>query len=279
MLIDNLKNKKLQESSAKNKISSNEKHFPSPVREWNNSVYVYNKNTLNSIPYAETSAMKIIKSYFSIYNKNLGKITRTKKLLNRFRKYSTNKIYVSKGGFKHTNNKVLINLYIYNRQKHNYIMLMKNWYKNCLKRNLNSNFINRLKFINKEGLISLKKANENKNFILKALINIDNNKSYLSKYGSLSNYINNFYKIVLNKTIKKIKTYYYYKQLLYTNKCILNYSFLQYLQKYLEYLYNKNVEFNIINLKKFFFNSDILSESITLKITRNRRKLLRYLNS
>ena len=39
------------------------KHFPSSVREWNNSIYVYNKNTLNLIPSTTVSAMKIIKIF------------------------------------------------------------------------------------------------------------------------------------------------------------------------------------------------------------------------
>jgi len=51
------------------------------------------------------------------------------------------------------------------------------------------------------------------------------------------------------------------------------------LKKYLEKIYNKNVEFNLVNLKRFFLNSDILSESIILKIRRNRRKILKFLNT
>ena len=39
----------------------------------------------------------------------------------------------------------------------------------------------------------------------------------------------------------------------------------------------KQVEFNLINLKRFYLNSDILSESITTKITNKRKKTLRYL--
>jgi hypothetical protein len=38
------------------------------------------------------------------------------------------------------------------------------------------------------------------------------------------------------------------------------------------------VEFNLVNLRRFYLNSDILSESIILKIRKNRRKLLKFLN-
>jgi ribosomal protein S3 len=63
------------------------------------------------------------------------------------------------------------------------------------------------------------------------------------------------------------------------NESKLNYNYLQYLKKYLEKIYNKNVEFNLVNLRRFYLNSDILSESIILKIRKNRRKLLKFLNN
>ena len=65
--------------------------------------------------------MKIIKSFFSVYNKILEKKIRTKRLLLRLRRLSSNRIYLSNSEFKHNNNSVLINIYIFNRQKHNYI--------------------------------------------------------------------------------------------------------------------------------------------------------------
>ena len=71
----------------------------------------------------------------------------------------------------------------------------------------------------------------------------------------------------------------YYQQLIFINKSKFNYNYLQYLKKYLEKIYNKNVEFNLVNLRRFYLNSDILSESIILKIRKNRRKLLKFLNT
>jgi hypothetical protein len=51
------------------------------------------------------------------------------------------------------------------------------------------------------------------------------------------------------------------------------------LKKELSILYNKQVEFNLINLKRFYLNSDIVSEFITKKITYKRKKTLRYLTN
>jgi hypothetical protein len=39
------------------------------------------------------------------------------------------------------------------------------------------------------------------------------------------------------------------------------------------------VEFNLVNLKRFFLNSDILLESIILKLRKNRRKIVKFLNT
>jgi hypothetical protein len=83
---------------------------------------------------------------------------------------------------------------------------------------------------------------------------------------------------LLKKSLDKFFLYCCNKQLIAINEYKFNYNFLQFLKKYLEKIYNKNVEFNLVNLKRFFLNSDILSESIILKIRRNRRKIIKYLN-
>ena len=87
-----------------------------------------------------------------------------------------------------------------------------------------------------------------------------------------------FYKNVLRLTMKRLHLYFLYKQLIYLNKSKLNYSFLRLLKKHLETIYKKNVELNLINLKRFYLNSDILFESIKLKLTRNKRKMRKIFN-
>lgn len=147
-------------------------------------------------------------------------------------------------------------------------------------KNININLIKRLRTINNKGLEAVKLVNKDKDLLLKALATVKNNSKYnINTFKSLSNYTKDFYKDLLDKSLKKIRMFYYYKQLLYLNKSKLNYVYLQYLKSHLEKLYNKNVEFNIINLKRFYLNSDILSESISLKTTRNRRKLIRYMDT
>lgn len=157
---------------------------------------------------------------------------------------------------------------------------MKTFLSKSSKINININIIKRLKTINNKGLQAVKSVNKDKQLLIKALNTICNNKKYnINKFKSFSRYTENFYKNLIRKSLKKIKMYFYYKQLLHINKSKLNYTYLQYLKKHLENIYNKNVEFNIINLKRFYLNSDILSESITIKLTRNRRRMFKYMNN
>jgi hypothetical protein len=71
------------------------------------------------IPQVTELVNKLIKSYFNLYNLKLERKIRSSRLLRRLRKLSSNKIYVSNGEFKHTSNKVVITLYLFNRQKIN----------------------------------------------------------------------------------------------------------------------------------------------------------------
>src|SRR5256885_8910761 len=125
---------------------------------------------------------------------------------------------------------------------------------------------------------SLEKLNRNKYLLINALELQTKNKEIIY-YKNLSKYITIFYKKLIKKSLDKSLLYDYYKQLIIINESKFNYNYLQYLKIYLEKIYNKNVEFNLINLRYFYLNSDIFSESISLKIRKNRRKLLKFLNN
>ena len=252
------------------------KHYPSAVREWNNSIYVFNKNTINLIPQVTELVNKLIKSYFNLYNLKLERKIRSSRLLRRLRKLSSNKIYVSSGEFKHTNNKVVITLYLFNRQKFNFdIKIIKGLYKAWS----NQDVLNRRwLLLEAKAIQSIKKWNKKKLVLINIIESHTKNKQIID-YKSLSKYIILFYKKLIKKSLNKYLLHKYYQQLIFINKSKINYNYLQFLKKYLEKIYNKNVEFNLINLRRFYLNSDILSESITLKIRKNRRKLLKFLNT
>lgn len=223
------------------------------------------------IPSTTISVKGILKSYFNLFNNKLERKIRAKRLLLRLRRLSLHKIYISNSEFKHTNNKVLINIYLYNRQKYNYIHKLNNIYiEKMLKKKTRKNIIDKLKSIQVKGL---------KEESLKKSLNVLNNRDYrINSSGFISEYITNFYNKVLKISIRRIRMYFLYKQLMFINKSKLNYTYLQILKKLLEKLYNKNVEFNLINLKRSYLNSDTLFEVVKLKLTRNRRKMLKTIN-
>lgn len=272
------------------------KHFPSSIRYWENSIFSYNKNTLSLIPNASKLAINFIKSYFYLYNKNIEQKIRRKILYNKLRKLSSNRVYLSKGEFKHTNNKVIITLYVYNKQRNNYLLKLKKRYLNKFLKNMlslkkesiiessnNKNklsnklvLLKKLKKINLKGLMALIKANIIVPKVAIILRNLSENNKIV-KYKAVNEYVNKFYKKLIKKSLRRLIIYIYYRQLIYINKSKFNYTYLQFIKDKLQVLFNKNIEFNFINLKYFYLNSNIMSESILLKIRKNRRKLMRQM--
>jgi sulfur relay (sulfurtransferase) DsrC/TusE family protein len=127
-------------------------------------------------------------------------------------------------------------------------------------------------------LYFIKKAEKNETTLFKLISqNGLNNKINHGSAINLCKYVRDFYKKYAKKSSIYIKTFLYYKQLVFINRTKYSYTYLKHLKICLEKLYNKNVEFNLVNIKRFYLNSDILSESITLKLTKNRRKILKYL--
>lgn len=267
-LILNKKNQNNTNFQDLDRIKSS-KHFPSSNREWKSSIYAYNKNNLNLIPVTDSYALNIIKIYFSLFNRNIERKLRTKRLRFRSRKFTTNKVYISNGEFKHTNDKVIINIYMFNRQINNYRYLTKT-IKSKLRRYIEVSkdlFFKKAKILKKKALSSLF---------------LNQIKMLKSKNLRTRNYItinmDRFCKRIINRQRKKRLLYWYYKQIKFINKSKFTYIYLQYLKQQLSVIYNKRVEFNFINLKRFYLNSDIVSEFLTKKIRFKRKKASAYLN-
>ena len=103
--------------------------------------------------------IKLIKGYFNSFNLKLENKLRKERLRNKSRKLSTNKIFLSNGEFKHTNDKVSITLYVYNRQKYNYLYKLKTRYIRLFSK---IRFLKRLNLIKSVGSNILNKQNEKK---------------------------------------------------------------------------------------------------------------------
>ena len=118
------------------------KHFLPADKEWYNSVYTYNKNSTKLFPALDKKLLKLLKSYFFMYSRKLEIKIKSRRLRMRQRRLSTNRILISKAELKHTNDTIVITIYIYNRQKKFYL-----------------NKLNKLDKLNKTGKINLLKNN------------------------------------------------------------------------------------------------------------------------
>jgi len=129
------------------------------------------------IPIASKFVIKLIKSYFNSYNSILESKLRKKRLRHRLRKLSINKVFISDGEFKHTNDKVIITLYLFNRQKYNYLLKIKKKYIRLFKK---TNFLKKLYLIKILGLNILKQQEEKIKLLENILPNYFKNNSVLN---------------------------------------------------------------------------------------------------
>ncbi len=236
------------------------------VRNWKNSIYTYNKSILSLIPEASKITLKLINGYFNLYSFKLIRILNKdlyKKIFKRikFRRFYSNKIYISDGQFKHTNDLVNITVYFYNRQLFNYkrIILIRyfrlfNKYK----------LIKKFKYLKIIGLNYLKRQ-QRKNKIIKKYLNFNN--FYESNY--VKNINNIYYRRLIKKSLYNIILYMYFRQLIFINEYKFNNYYLQGLTNLIKKIYKKNVIFNFVNVKYFFFK---------IRGNKNRKRVLKFLN-
>lgn len=103
------------------------RHYPPASKEWLNSIYSYNKNFIKTLPIADKIVNKLIKSYFNLNPLHNNK--KSSRVQVRFKRLSLNRILVSKAEMKHTNNKVIITVYLYNKNKKFFLYKLKDLYK------------------------------------------------------------------------------------------------------------------------------------------------------
>lgn len=358
-LLDNKQTSLLNEISfaSQNKDVSSKKpkrgetrHYLPATKEWLNSIYTYNVNYMKSLAITDNVVNKIIKSYFFlrlVYMKNIFKgMSKRQRLL------SVNRIFVSKAEMKHTNNKVIITLYTYNKEKNyfirklislRYVLIFKNNYLNLinLKRKSILKNIHKVSFLiynilkkkdllknyesNKQVFNALIKRNElvkgekheklfekfndniqwktfEKQFFSTPQLAEQEKKEFTGSpapagagprlgeaspiiINVLQNYVKELYIYYLKKSLavmsRKEMLYLYYNQILSLNNYKFNKSFISNkglgLVSLISKIYNKKVEFNIVDLKSSHLNSDIFSDSISTKLNDRKKRVLRVL--
>lgn len=128
--------------------------------------------------------------------------------------------------------------------------------------------------LRKEKLLVIKSLEENLSKVLVVMSSSINN-------AASHKYYENIYHKSLSKNFleKEIAIIGYYKLLIDLNKYKFEDLFLSRLRPFLHKIYNKEVEFNIVNLKALYLNSDIFTQAIALKLRNRDNRLLKVLRS
>ena len=283
----NLNNRDIEEK-LNNNFAGKAKHYPPANKEWFNSVYTYNKNSNKLLPVSDKVIYKLMKSYFNLYSLKLEKKIKSRRLRTRVRRSSTNRILISKPELKHTNDKVIITLYVYNRQNKYYINkikkiasidkmdnLISRKIKNKLKK-YNGPWPSNLKIeiIRKKSLKLRSKISRHQKMVWK-MLNL-NNKTSNNKF---KDYYVKYLKDYVYKCLRKEILSFYFKQLLLFNKSKFEERYLLPITSLTKNIYKKEIEYHLVNLKYLYLNSHIFSETLITKLRNRKNRLLRVLKT
>lgn len=167
------------------------------------------------------------------------------------RRKSTRKIWTSLPEIKHTNDKLIITIYIYNRQ-YSYIEDKLNL---------------KMKTYIKKFLI-FKKYNSRNDLIHSMYKVLYENKVLFGYYFTV------FTKELLRNNINYLKQ----KQIMLFNKLKFN-TYISGIKHIFSKIYRKNIEFNLVSLSNYYLNSNILSQIITTKVRKKKNKALNVLKT
>ena len=260
------------------------KHFPPANKEWVNSIYVYN-NTTKDFSALDNNLNKLIRGYFNLYNHKLRVKVRkhkSKRFEIRKAKRLMNRILFSKPELKHSNDKVIITIYIYNSNKKyliNKIINRPAIYK--LDKSFNEHKGLTYKNVYKSKKIFIKKTNK-ASINVKSKINnqkrsffiLGKDKSFKKVFTNIKTYEKHFVKSYIKKFLRREVVSVFYKQILAFNKSKFENKYILSLCNEIHKLYNKKVEFNFVNLKHLYLDNYIFSSAliIGLKKLAKRKK-------
>ena len=278
------KNTKIQSNSEKDEYK-NIIYYPSSSKEWFSSIYSYNKSYIKSLISYDAVLNKLVKSYCNMLQDKI-KILFKRRRDNKIR-YSANKIYASRAELNHTNSKIFITLYLYNKQKSSierYIRKVITWIR-FKKRIVKGktvyipNHKNRLLHFFKNNFFIFKKWNmaffkKMNNVVRYLLVNLRKRYSKLYKIPTYNiRFLKKLFrlqKILFNST--KLINFNKYK----FNSINLNLRNLG-LISLIEKLYNKKVEIDLVELKSIHLNSDVFSSAVALKLRDRKNKAVKIL--
>nr|ATE46959.1 ribosomal protein S3 [Lepraria oxybapha] len=196
------------------------KHYLPANKEWHNSIYAFNNNAIKLLPTSDKNLLKLVKSYFNFCSRKLEKKVKSPRLRKRGRRLSTNRILTSKAELKHTNDKVIITIYTYNRQKKYYLNKINridtiDHMDNLLPKKIRSELAEcdgpwpsnlKMKIVKKKGLNMISKINKQKKIVLR-----DPNNKTKTDSNEFKNYMDRWavYNEIYNrkKKLQNLKIY------------------------------------------------------------------------
>lgn len=258
-------------------------YYPSSSKEWFSSVYSYNKSYSKLLVVYDVILNKLFGTYCNMLQNKI-KVLFKRRRDNKSR-YSANKIYVSRAELKHTNTKILITLYTYNKQK---LSIERYIRKLVTLTKINKILVEEdMKYVitHKNRIIHLLK---NKFLVFKkwrmAFFILTNN---LLNYLVLNIKRKKLYKVptynirLLKKFFKLQKLLFNYTKIVNFNKSKFNNLVLNLknlgLINLIEKIYGKKIEIKLIELKSIHLNSDIFSSAVALKLRDRKNKAVRVL--
>lgn len=232
------------------------------------------------LPVLNKNLSILINSYFSLYNTSFDKRTKHKRVRIKEKNISTNRLLVGEPNVKHTNDKINITVYAYNRRKKYYINKVANSVNTIYN---TSNLFEEKKFVlflenmkknigdlelKVEGIFN-KKLKE-----LKQELEKKNITSFLKeRYVLLPNYFKKAYIIdFIKKHMRKEIVLIRYKQSISFEESKSENQYLSPLINIIERIYNKKISFNIVNLKYFYNSASIFSKALTTKLKNRKNK-------
>ena len=251
------------------------RHYPPANNEWFNSIYVYNNKTLKLLPTLDKVTLKLVKSYFNFYSRKLEKKINARRSRVRGRRLSINRILISRAELKHTNDKVVVTIYVYNRQVKYYFNKMMRVAIDDLDSTVTKKRLKIQSIVQKQKKLALKSLGLS-SYITSCYEKNDKIKQPNSKFKKYeTSYLKHYVIRSLRKEMLKI----YFSQLISFNESKFEKKYLLPLTSLVTRVYNKKVEFNLVNLKYLYLNSYIFSDTLVTKLKNRKNKLLRVLKT
>ena len=270
-----LKKEKEKNNTQKVKLENNynyigkPRHYVPASQEWFSSIYVYNNKAIKLLPTLDKVTFKLVKSYFNFYSRKLEKKIKSRRLRVRGRRLSINRMLISRAELKHTNDKVVVTIYVYNRQNI--------YYLNKIIRIALNDFV-KDSTITKKSFKIQSKVKEQKKLALKTLGLFSSSKK-VKVHNKFKKYETSYLKHYVMRSMRKEILQIYLWQLISFNESKFEKKYLLPLTSLVTRVYNKKVEFNFVNLKYLYLNSYIFSDTLVTKLRNRKNRLLRVLKT